>query len=44
MKYLANNPKIDVLGTNIYEINKNKIISKKKMKLNHKDISRQIFF
>ncbi len=44
MKYLANNPKIDVLGTNIYEINKNKIISKKKMKLNHKDISKQIFF
>ena len=29
MEYLANNPKIDVLGTNIYEINKNKIISKK---------------
>ena len=44
MKYLANNPKIDVLGTNIYEINKNKIISKKKMKLNHKDISKQILF
>lgn len=44
MEYLANNPKIDVLGTNIYEINNNKIISKKKMKLNHKDISKQILF
>ena len=44
MEYLIKYPEVDVLGSNVYEIYNNKIFSKKKMKLNHKDIAKQILF
>ncbi len=44
INYMKRHPEIDVLGSNIYEIYNNKIFSKKIMKMNHKDIKKQLVF
>jgi len=43
VKYLTNNKNIDVLGSNVNEIENNKIISKKKVYEFHEDICNNIF-
>ena len=44
INFLKKNSKIDVLGSNIYEIEKNKIVSKKKVEKFNEKITKNIFF